>query len=153
MDYKDLRMQTRLIDSLILFYVALSANFLVYLYPKDHIEYIRKNKFIRYLLGFITMLFSIYHISSLSDPREVIVIAISLYAWFLMSTRLHPIYNVFIISVLSFCFMINIKIEDLQSVNYTNETRVYINRLKTMVMSLFLFVLIVTIIAYIYMKI
>ena len=73
-----------------------------------------------------------------------------LYIWFLMSTRLHPIYNVFIITILSFCFMINIEIENLQQVSYTKESREYINRLKTMVMSIFLSVLVITVISYIY---
>ncbi len=150
MVYKDLAMQTRISDSLLLFYVALATNFLVNFFPPKHLKYIQDNVFVKYLLGFITMLFSIYHVSTLTNPTEVVLIAIGLFLWFLMTTRLHPIYNVFIVVLLATSFMINMRIYHLEQSDYNQETKEHIKKLKILVMSIFGFTIIMSVLGYIY---
>ncbi len=150
MIFKNLGLQTRISDSLLLFYVALATNFLVNFFPKKHLDFMKTNVFVKYLLGFITMLFSIYHVSTLTNPTEVVLITFGLFLWFLMTTRLHPIYNVFIITLLAISFMINMKIYHLEEIDYSQETKKYIKKLKILVMSIFVFTLLMSFFGYIF---
>lgn len=148
--FKDIRMQTRLADSLLFFYIALSTNFLVYFFSKSHLQYLENNVFVKYLLGFITMLFSIYHLANLNDPLHVIIVATVLYIWFLMTTKLSPIFSILIIVLLAITFMINMKIYHLESIDYTKETKLYISKLKTIIMFIFIITITMTILGFIF---
>lgn len=150
--YKDIKFQVRLSDSLLLFYIALTSNFLVNFFPKTHLDFVKNNIFAKYLLGFLTMLFSIYHISTLENPVEVVIIALGLFVWFLMTTHLPPYYSVFIITILAIAFLINLRIYKLDQDNYSQETQDTIDKYKTIVMSLFIFILVSNTIAYIYYR-
>lgn len=149
-DFKNIQLQTRLSDSLLLFYIALASNFLVNFFPKTHMDFVKNNIFAKYLLGFLTMLFSIYHVSTLQNPFEIIIIALCLFLWFLMTTHLPPMFNIIIITSLAIAFLINIKIYNLELANYNNETREKINKMKTFVMVLFSMIIIGSIVGYFY---
>ena len=151
MDFLDtMRVQTELSNSLLLFYIALTSNFLINLFPKKHIDFVKNNIFVKHLLGFFTMLFSIYHITTISDLTQILLVTLFLYLWFLMTTTLPPIYNILIIVFLSLTFLINIKIEHLKKIDYHKKTKEKINRLSKIVMNIFTFIMISIIIVFIY---
>lgn len=150
MEIGGIKLQKRLSDSLLLFYIAIATNFLVYLFPKDHIDFIKNNFFVRHLFGLVTIMFSIYHISDITQPFQVILFAIVLYAWFLMTTRLPPIYDIIIILLLVTSFMINMKIDSIKRIDYSNEAKEQLKQLNRLTLSIFLFAIILSTIGYIY---
>jgi hypothetical protein len=144
-----MEIQTELSNSLLLFYIALTSNFLVNFFPKTHIDFIKNNIFAKHLLGFFTMLFSIYHITTISDLTQILLVTLFLYLWFLMTTRLPPIYNILIIVFLSLIFLINIKIDHLQKNNNKN-VKNEIFMLSKMAKNIFTFIMIFIVLIYIY---
>lgn len=151
MDFQNITLQSRLSDSLLLFYVAIASNFLVDLFPKDHIRYINNNLFIKHLLGLIIMIFSIYHLTTLRNPLQVVIIAVALYLWFLITTKLPPLVNIIIIVSLTISFLINIQVGSMEQAAYTKETKDWVNYLKRLVIFFFVYVIILTTFGYIYM--
>jgi Ca2+/Na+ antiporter len=95
------------------------------------------------------MIFSIYHITSIKNIKKIIIIAVILYSWFLLTTRLNPIYNIFILVVLIFCFLLNIKISHLENNNFDENTNKKINQLKKLIFNIFIFIISITFIIFI----
>lgn len=151
MEFQNITIQSRLSDSLLLFYVAIASNFLVDLFPKGHIKYINENFIIKHLLGFIIMLFSIYHLTSIKNPLQVLIIAAGLYIWFLITTKLPPLINIIIIVSLAISFLINIQISSMEQADYSKKTREWIYYLKRLVVFFFVYVIVLTTLGYIYM--
>lgn len=147
-----LRLTTRISDSLLLFYVVIASNFLIKLFPKHHFDIVKKNIYVRHFMGYITMLFSIYHVSTMTNPLNVILLTTFLYLWFLMTTRLPPVYNLVIIFSLSAGFLINLRIYHEEQNDSTIWTKADISRLKMVVNSIFIFIILLTVFGYIYQR-
>jgi len=146
------KIESTIFDSLLLFYVAMATNFLLPLYPKSHIKFINETPIIKYLLGFIVMLFSIYHLSQINNPTYVLIIAIILYGWFLLTTRLPPYYNVMFLTLLTIAFLFNMKINqiDLDNNMYMNTKSEQKKQYQTYITFIFIYIVVLTLIGYVY---
>lgn len=146
----EINIRTRLSDSLLFFYIALSTNFLVYLLPDENIKFIKNNLLIKYFLGYTTMMFSVYHISNIQNPINIIFITTILFIWFLMTIKLKPPNIIVIILLLVISFVINIKINSLSQFDYSPDKKIYLKKLKFVAFSIFIFTIILSTLSYFY---
>lgn len=146
--FSDVSIQTRFSASLMLFFIAVTSNFLTSLYPKDHLHFLNKNFYIKYFLGYIVMIFSIFHLADLQNPFSISFIALVLYLWFIFTTFIPPIYTVFIVILLSISFMLDIKIKGLQDNAYSKTEKQRIYNLKQFQFVIFIFVVFIPILGY-----
>ena len=140
------KVESTIFNSLLLFYVAMATNFLLPLYPKRHIEFLQKTPIIKYLLGFIFMIFSIYHLSDIKSPSYVLTIAVFLYIWFLITTILPVYYNTIFLILLTIAFLFNMKTEEVSEDIYEK------NKYQTYVTFIFTYIVVLTLLGYIYIS-
>lgn len=96
----------QLSSGLLLFYIAVSGNFLGDLFSRSMQEFFTNNRWAKHLIGFITMLFSITYATGITKLTPAIIMTFILYFWFLLTTKMPPAWNFGIIIVLLFSFIL-----------------------------------------------
>lgn len=155
--FKGADLENKLSASLLLFYIALSTNFLIKLFPEDHIRFFEDNTYIRHILGYMVMLFSLYHLGSIKSIEVVLFITSILYFWFLFTTKLPPQFNIVIVILLAIDFLINIKIKNLEKARKNGDPQhlyrtKYIPTLHLISYTIYFIIVVSTFITYFYLN-
>jgi hypothetical protein len=94
-------------SGLLLFYIALSGNFLGELFSRQMQEVLTNNRWVKHIVAFVTMMFTITYVSGVTKLLPAIFITVVLYLWFLMTTKMPLAWNFGIIIALVVGFILN----------------------------------------------
>lgn len=97
--------QTSLVKVLMIFYILNASNSNNNLLSNQIREYIKDNKYIQHIIGFITM-FILVTLSGVVDNRVALFYALIGYIWFIFSTKLDIHWNLIIFILLFVGYMI-----------------------------------------------
>jgi len=92
---------------LLVFYLALSGNFLGDLFSKELRTFFENNRISQHMLGYLTMLMSITYVSGIKSIMFGLILTAILYLWFLLTTKLELKWNIGILLVLLLNLFIN----------------------------------------------
>ena len=134
----------QLSSGLLLFYIAVSGNFLGELFSRSMQEFFTNNRWAKHMIGFITMLFSITYATGITKLTPALIMTFILYFWFLLTTKMSPAWNFGIIIVLLFSFILEKYKNNLNP--QKPDDRQTISFLVKMSNALFVLVLLVTLI-------
>jgi len=102
---------TSIAKVLLVFYVLIASSCTDGLMAKQMREYIKDNKFMQHIIGFLTMIVLVSMIGGVVDTRSIILYALIGYVWFILSTKLDIHWNIIILSLLFIGFMYENSIE------------------------------------------
>lgn len=102
---------TSIAKVLLVFYVLIASSCTDGLMAKQMREYIKDNKFMQHIIGFLTMIILVSMIGGVVDTRSIIQYALIGYVWFVFSTKLDIHWNIIILSLLFIGFMYENSIE------------------------------------------
>ena len=90
----------QLSEGLLLFYLAVSSNFIGDLLSKPMQDLFTNNLWAKHLLGFVIMLYTVTFSAGVDSLLSAFKFTITLYFWFLLTTKLSLTWNLIILGVL-----------------------------------------------------
>jgi hypothetical protein len=119
----------QLASGLLLFYIALSGNFLGELFSRQMQETLTNNRWIKHLIAFITMMFTITYVSGVTRLLPAVAMTLILYIWFLLTTKMSLGWNFGIIIALILGFILN-KYQDTLDENTDKDRIIFFSRMS-----------------------
>lgn len=92
--------KTSLAKVLLIFYVLIASELSDNLMAKQMKEYIRDNKYVQHIIGFLTMFILVTLVGGVVDTRSALVYSLVGYIWFIFSTKLDIHWNIIILILL-----------------------------------------------------
>lgn len=89
-----------LAKALLLFYVIIASNFTKELYSGQLKDFLSSNRYAQHIMGIISMLVLIGIIGGVTNVKQLIVLSIIAYLWFILTTKLDLKWNIAIIGLL-----------------------------------------------------
>jgi predicted PurR-regulated permease PerM len=94
-----------IITALLIFYMFVTRKFISDIYSGQLTDYITNNRWIKHLIGYITMLLIIVQAGNINSGMRAIIYSIVGYSWFILTTKLDIHWNLAIIGLLVIGFM------------------------------------------------
>lgn len=97
--------QMSIITALLIFYMIIANNFIADLYSGQLRDYIRSNRWMQHMIGYITMLLLIVQFGNITDGWKATLYSLVGYGWFILTTKLDIQWSLAILGLLVIGFM------------------------------------------------
>lgn len=98
---------TNLSNGLLLFYIAIATNFIADLYSKPLRKFLKNNRFMHHLIGYLVLLYSISYTTFRTDWMNIFLFTFIMYVWFILTTKMDLIFTLLVVLCLAIGFVFN----------------------------------------------
>lgn len=116
---------TNLSNGLLLFYIAIATNFIADLYSKPLRKFLKDNRFMHHIIGYLVLLYSISYTTFRTDWMNVFLFTLIMYIWFILTTKMDLIFTLLVVVCLAVGFILNTHLTE-----HTDAQDTEINKLR-----------------------
>jgi len=94
-------------NGILLFYVAIAANFTQDLYSRQLREFIRNHRIMHHIIGYIILLYTISYTTDRAEWINIYAFTALVYLWFILTTKMDVIFTILTVLCLAIGFTLN----------------------------------------------